>query len=225
MTPRNLLILGIDIGSTNFSFSINSVCLTFNEDQKTNASLDVLDVRKINLADYTYPSFHRVVPYEYCRIPHTSLACDRLNHFLQEEHILFHLCDSIIVEKQPPQSYGATIEQLIISKFRNKAYLVQPVSLHKSFLMPRENRDLRKMYSVEIVSKYLWKFPWFHDMISNNDRCHDLTDSVLILLYYFWKHHQLFVDFEHIKEKLNTNLLKTQLLSGEDSIADNNNHH
>ena len=114
---------------------------------------------------------------------------------------MFDTSELIIIERQPPM--GVTnVQDLLFTKYRHKVVLMNPGRIIKYFMMSRDYSK-RKMESEKIASKYLCSFSNFY----NNIRKHDISDAMLMLIYYYsTKNKELFknskkvvLDFEQFR--------------------------
>ena len=115
---------------------------------------------------------------------HTKTFCDWLNHVFQE-HKCFEEADYILIERQPPMGFVA-IEQLIFSKYRNKAILISPNSMHAYFKLGNFDYDKRKEYTENICKNNI-KNPILLKQLELYHRRHDIADSVCLMLYWINK--------------------------------------
>ena len=114
-----------------------------------------------------------------CKLEHESCIPDYLDHFVQENTILFNSADIILIERQPP--VGITnVQDLLFIKFRSKVILISPRSVHSYFNMSKDY-DIRKVESELISKKYLDTF----DKFNNNTRRHDMSDAMLMIIFYY----------------------------------------
>jgi hypothetical protein len=175
-------ILSIDIGIVNLGY-------VFVEIQNG------LTVKACNRIDITQVQHCRVSRCN-CTLYHDNCIPDYLDHFIQEHQNLFDEADEILIERQPP--VGITnVQDLIFTRFRNKVKLISPNSVHKHFKMTRNDYELRKQQSVTISNEYLKDFFNFE----SNTRQHDISDAMLMILYY--------TERETLKEKVKETLKET----------------
>lgn len=176
--PRKYLyILGIDIGVKNLGFSLISIT----KDYKFN---EIVWIKKLDITTYEGCSGNG------CRFNHTRNIYDYLNHMFYINEELFRISDKIIIERQPPGGY-LSVEQIIFGRFRNKAILISPNSMHK-FMGWNELKldyEMRKNYSECIAMSYLKKSnrTYLQDEFKALERRHDIADAICISLYYISK--------------------------------------
>ena len=113
-----------------------------------------------------------------CKLKHTLCISDYMAHLFKTYHDFFEKADTILIERQPPQGFVA-VQELILFKYREKALLVSPNSMHKHFSMSKVQK-LRKMFTEKFSKERLQSFP---DYI-NNERKHDMGDAYCLLVYY-----------------------------------------
>jgi hypothetical protein len=160
-----LKILSIDIGIINLGYVYSE-------------GLNVLECNRVDITKVK----HNKVPYCNCKLHHDFCIPDYLDHFIQENPDIFKNSDIILIERQPP--VGITnVQDLIFTKFRNKVKLVSPNTIHKFFKMSKCDYDTRKIESLELTNKYLKQFTTFQ----NNERKHDISDAMLMIIYYLTK--------------------------------------
>jgi hypothetical protein len=127
-----------------------------------------------------------------CKLSHSKMLCDRLEHFfLQYSHIL-DKAKFIFIEQQPPFGHVA-VEQLIVSKYRQKVILIHPRSMHKFFSMNLiEDYDKRKIESQKLANNMKMSQECKREFdrlvlesVKENsiERIHDVSDAMLILKF------------------------------------------
>jgi len=182
-------ILSIDIGIINLGYVYVDL------DPSDLEMVNVLSCNRTNITNIR----HKRVPFCECKLHHEYCIPDYLDHFIQENEEIFTESDIILIERQPP--VGITnVQDLIFVKFRPKIFFINPSSVHKHFCMSKEYSK-RKEQSESICKKYLENSLNF----TNNIRKHDISDAMLMVLYYhkikndeFKKnnHPKVLVDFE-----------------------------
>jgi hypothetical protein len=90
---------------------------------------------------------HKRVEFHACDIPHTNEMADLVAHFMQEYHPIFEKADVILLERQPPGGL-LEIQSLLLFKYRRKAHLVSPNSVHAHFTMNHLDYEGRKERSL-----------------------------------------------------------------------------
>jgi len=188
---ETLKVLSIDIGITNLGYVYSKIQLTppelskykanfLNQDYNLNKENIKKDIQIIdcNRVDIT-TTRHNRVKFCDCKLYHDNCIPDYLDHFIQET-IYFEECDVLVIERQPP--VGITnVQDLLFTKFREKVLLISPGSVHKYFNLPSCAYELRKEKSEKIAEEYLFNFRKF----TNNIRKHDISDAMLMILYYY----------------------------------------
>jgi hypothetical protein len=166
-------VMSIDIGILHLGISVATLDEEYN----------MIEIIWIDLIDIT-EFIHKwgVSPKE-CLLYHTKTLCDWLNHTYQENIDFFEKADYILIERQPiPEGFTA-VEQLIFSRWRDKAFLVHPRSVHKYFNMGYYEYDQRKVISEKIARAEITN-PDLQKQLGYYNRAHDITDSILIILYW-----------------------------------------
>ena len=182
-----LNVLSIDIGILNLGYVFAK--LKFDSENYSNPiknNLDIFSHKDIEViacdrVNITHMK-HNTVEFCNCKLHHESCVPDYLDHFIQENEHFFTFADLILLERQPPVGI-VNVQDLLFTKFRNKVTLISPCSVHKYFRMSK-NYDTRKNQSELISSKYLS----FQNKYNNNTRRHDMSDAMLMLLYYYKIH-------------------------------------
>jgi len=129
---------------------------------------------------------HSIVPRHLCKLHHDFCIPDYIDHFIQEHQSMFDCADIILLERQPPTGI-TNVQDLLFSKFRNKVILVSPNTIHYYFSLSRDYHT-RKIESENFSIDFLNNFVKFN----NNIRKHDISDSLLMLLWYY---HQRCIDY------------------------------
>ena len=137
-----------------------------------------------------------------CKLFHSKTITDWLLHVMYLHNELFEYAQYIIIERQPPRGHVA-IEQLLFFKYREKAILISPVSVHRFFGWSAEvNYEQRKEKSVAILKYKLEKTnrPWLHTELNKLKRQHDISDAVLQTLYFLYKKHEQLTIEKRLKQ-------------------------
>lgn len=158
----------IDVGVINMAIIKSEI------DIETLTIKKIIDVKKIDLMSLP----HKKVPRETCTLHHSNGFFDRLSHLKQEFGYLFDESEKILIERQPP-GFGVTIEQILMSFWRDKTVLVSPNSMHAYFHLS-DDYDMRKIQTVELATPHLKNFQAWQE---NPDRLHDISDAFCILLF------------------------------------------
>ena len=177
-----LKVLSIDVGITNLGYvysvfdlnnETNTLKLNF---MKTNN--DFIEIISCDRVDITNIK-HSKVSFCDCKLHHDYCIPDYIDHFIQENQEMFSEADYVIIERQPPTGI-TNVQDLLFSKFRNKVHLISPNKIHKYFNMSKDY-SIRKKESETISEYYLSKFKKF----TNNHRKHDISDAMLMLIYFY----------------------------------------
>jgi hypothetical protein len=121
---------------------------------------------------------HKRVDFHKCDIPHTNEMADLVAHFMQEYHPIFEKADIILLERQPPGGL-LEIQSLLLFKYRRKAQLVSPNSVHAYFTMNHLDYEGRKERSLALARhRHPGKIP------ETSSRWHDVSDAILFA--HFW---------------------------------------
>ena len=159
-------VLSIDIGIINFGYVFAEL----------SENVNVIECNRVNIMNMRHNKVNRCD----CTLHHEYCIPDYLDHFIQEHQELFNVADIILVERQPPMGL-VNIMDLLFTKFRDKVKLINPGSIHKFFKMTKCDYELRKIESQIIANEYLNTFVNFQ----NNERKHDISDAMLMILFYF----------------------------------------
>ena len=180
-----VFILSIDIGIINLGYVYADVTIN-DEDYNKLFSYSVnkesiknhIEIIKCDKIDITNVKHHKVNFCD-CKLLHERCVPDYLDHFVQEHQELFDNADIVILERQPP--VGITnVQDLLFKEFRSKVKMISPNSVHKYFLLSSDY-NIRKEQSEKISNEYLQNFSRF----SNNIRKHDMSDALLMIIYYY----------------------------------------
>ena len=121
---------------------------------------------------------HKRVDFYKCDIPHTNEMADLVAHFMQEYHPIFEKADVILLERQPPGGL-LEIQSLLLFKYRRKAQLVSPNSVHAYFTMNHLDYEGRKERSLALARhRHPGTIP------ETSSRWHDVSDAILFA--HFW---------------------------------------
>lgn len=166
-------VLSIDIGIQHLGVSVTLL----NEDYSI---MEIIWIDLIDIQKYTHdngPSENE------CKLPHTKSFCDWITHVFQENSVIFERADVILIERQPPMGLVG-LEQLIFSRWRDKAVLVSPNSMHKFFHIGHYDYEQRKEETEKIAHKYLDMHSKLSETFDTFERLHDIADSICMML--FW---------------------------------------
>jgi hypothetical protein len=181
-------VLSIDVGIRNFALSVSILHEDFT----------IKEVVFVELIDIT-TFVHRNNPKK-CKKYHSKCFADWMEHVFEYHKEFFHLCDYILIERQPPQGLVA-IEQLIFSRFRNKAILISPSSMHKFLNIGGLDYENRKVETEKACLKIInSKCPSILDLYNIYDRKHDIADSICMVIFWASKKHKKYIDLQTKKE-------------------------
>lgn len=183
---NEFIFLCIDVGILNLGLSLISTDFDYNF--KNIVGVDLVDITKFNCD-------------KNCKLKHDKICVDWINHFLQKYNQAFEECNHIIIERQPPSGL-VVIEQLIMSKYRDKTTLVHPCSMHKYFHINTFDYEERKYYTEKISNKYI-KNKDVIEYYNSFSRKHDIADSICLGL--FWLNN---IKIEFDKYQAGFNLIK-----------------
>ena len=195
-------ILCIDVGVVNLGLSAligNPKTLKFDRV----VGIDLLDITKI-------PHPHDI-PECQCTLNHSKTFTDWMEHIFQYYHDVFESVDKIVIERQPPMGF-VVVEQLIYSKYRSKCELISPASMHKFFEI-RGDYEQRKEQSIAIGTRYLEQNSQIYQEFVNFSRKHDITDSILIGIFWFYKQNKTYLEMEY-KLYIDNLIIKTNSYGG-----------
>lgn len=179
-------ILCIDVGVVNLGLSAliaDPKTLKFNRV----VGIDLLDITKI-----PHPPH---IPECQCTLNHSKTFTDWMEHVFQYYHDVFEGADKIIIERQPPRGF-VVVEQLIYSKYRSKCDLISPSSMHKFFGLEGDYEQ-RKEKSINLGSQYIHQHPEIWREFECFSRQHDITDSILIGVFWFYTQYRAYLEREH----------------------------
>lgn len=171
-----MLILSIDVG-------IKHLGLVWSDVAKTTSFKD------IKLLDMT-AMLHKKVKKAECKLYHDNCICDWLEHLFQEIE-WFVEADHILIEKQPLSGLIA-VEQLIMSRFRNKTHLVSPNAMHAWFGISQFDYERRKENTVKLCSHFFEQNQTNEQVLEtfkNLNRKHDIADAVCLLMFWLKRVH------------------------------------
>jgi hypothetical protein len=160
-------ILSIDVGIINLGY-VYSVVDTLT------GSITVIDCNKVDITIMR----HCNIPFIECTLHHDNCFPDYLEHFFQEYKQMFINADIVLIERQP--IVGITnVQDLILNKYRDKAILISPNTIHKHFYMSK-NYNTRKKQSEKITNELLSTNQNYNMLL----RKHDISDAMLLIIYY-----------------------------------------
>lgn len=182
-------IVSVDIGITHLGISLCSI----------NADFSFREVIWFNLFDITNFGHTSEWKQQDCHLHHDKTFCDYLEHIFFINGELFESATYVLIERQPPMGLVA-IEQLIFSRFRSKAVLISPNSMHCWMGWNRLKLDYekRKVYSSKFALSCLQKGErkYLVKEFIQMERNHDIGDSICMVMFFInkkrmeWKIHQ-----------------------------------
>jgi len=189
-------VLSIDVGVRHLGISVSALDSDYN----------LLEIIWIDLIDITEFIHNFGTEKKHCKLYHEKTFCDWLEHTFQENQHFFDQADYVLIERQPPMGF-VVVEQLIFSKFRDKAILIHPSSMHKYFSMGDLDYDQRKD-RVTKIAKMKIQDPILLEQIDYYDRPHDIADSICIMLFWANKTQKL-----HLEEKRKREIMTRRMSS------------
>ena len=88
-------IASIDVGFNNLGLVVADV------NSETYTIETIIHIEKIDLAKL----IHKRIARQACDLFHTNNMCDRISHFVQEYGPLIHMCEKLLIERQPPGGF------------------------------------------------------------------------------------------------------------------------
>ena len=158
-------ILSIDIGIDHLGLSLSHIDSEYN-------FREVVWIKLINIQNFECE--------DSCPLQHEKTITDWISHVIFKYKDVFTIADKILIERQPPLGLIA-VEQVLFYICRDKAELIHPNSVHSFFGMRNLDYNGRKEVSIRISKNILKKF---QEILKQYDREHDISDSVLMTL--FW---------------------------------------
>jgi hypothetical protein len=167
-------ILSIDIGIINLGYvyadviPVVSNCLKNKYYQGYREGINIIKYDKVDITNVLHTSVSRCN----CTLYHESCIPDYVDHFIQENALMFDSADIILIERQPP--VGITnVQDLLFTRFRKKVIMISPNTIHAYFSMSKDY-DIRKQQSEKIANEYI---------TIHGTRKHDIADALLMLIY------------------------------------------
>lgn len=185
--PSKTYIASIDIGVKNLAIVLCSITSDFELEE-------IIWFDRIDITDFIHLNEK-----EKCCLYHEKTLADYLSHLFLYFHHFFDICSTILVERQPLEGY-TSVEQLFFYKYREKAVLISPNSVHaflkhnalRRFAVEWNNEvyDVRKEKTIEIMKGLLEKNKqrdYLVDYFDTFERQHDISDAVCMVLYYLYR--------------------------------------
>lgn len=175
--PQLTYIVSVDIGVKNLGICLSSA-----------SGMELKEIIWFDLIDIT--DFGHLKQDE-CELKyHSKTYSDYMEHVFYYHEELFKIAEYILLERQPPMGY-TVVEQLIFSKFRSRAILISPNSIHSYFGWTREKLDYekRKEYSVKLAELYInqQQRTYLLDKFRSYERRHDISDAICITIFFLRK--------------------------------------
>lgn len=178
------VFLCIDVGIIHLGMSIITTDFEYN----------IKDVNAVDLQDISDFKCDRNI----CKLKHDKMASDWIEHLIDYFSLAFEQVNNILIERQPPSGLIA-IEQLILSKFRDKTILIHPRSMHKFFNISKYNYEDRKKCTEKIAIDLI-KTDNIKDCFFSFERRHDIADSICIGIFWINIIKKEFEKYKKIKE-------------------------
>lgn len=169
-------VLSIDIGIQHLGVSVTLL----------NDDYSIMEIIWIDMIDIQKYKHENGPSKKDCKLHHTKSFCDWITHVFQENSEIFERADTILIERQPPMGLVG-IEQLIFSRWREKAVLISPNSMHKFFRIGHYDYEQRKEQTEKITRKHLKKYSSMLEKFNTYERSHDIADSVCMMLFWIQK--------------------------------------
>jgi hypothetical protein len=167
-----MLILGVDVGIVNLALALVEVDEYYR----------VVGLREWRHLDITVLRHERVSRCA-CLLGHGKTLTDRLEHVFQEEADLFEAASVVAIEQQPPGGHQG-VEQLIFSKYRSKAHLVHPRSMHCHFCIQDRDYDGRKEQLANLFAEIPHVSVETKMELGEKYRAHDVIDAYFIAAFF-----------------------------------------
>jgi len=169
-----MLVLAIDVGILNLGLVQSEI----DDDYRVHS------VRYLDLIDLTVVR-HNLVSVRDCRLHHSNMLVDRIQHMVQENYALFDDSTYILIERQPIMGL-TNVEQVLCLLFRDKVQLVSPNSMHKFFGISGYTYEGRKDQTEKLVAPVLDQIApqSMVDRYTALERKHDVADALCLTL--FW---------------------------------------
>lgn len=134
-----------------------------------------------------------------CMLFHSKGIADYMTHFFKNYSEYFNKADYIIIERQPPMGL-VVIQELIMFNYRAKCILVSPNSMHAHYGIGDLDYESRKIRTIKLTEKLLYKFESYQKLI----RKHDVADALCITKYYLFVKNLEYLEKERLEKwKLN----------------------
>jgi hypothetical protein len=172
-------VLSIDVGIHHMAFVLLEVEKDYS--QSTVVWFELMDITTFYHLDLQSK--------KQCKLFHSRTLSDWMSHIFSLNTELFDLCETVLIERQPPGGQIA-VEQLLFFNYRSKAVLIHPRSVH-AFFGWTEDYEGRKRRSVQIFEHALEKNPrtWLKGEFATLRRRHDISDAYTQAIFYFHKKH------------------------------------
>lgn len=175
-------ILSIDIGINNLAMVVCSLDTNYLSREEIILDREIIFCDLINITDN---NCHDVE----CKLHHDKVMCDYIMHLFKNYREYFETSDVILIERQPLTGL-VSIQELIMREYRDKSFLISPISMLKFFDLLQYKYEDRKVRTERIASKYLSSFKEF----VFNERRHDMADAFCIMYYYIYTKKKEYVE-------------------------------
>jgi len=169
-------VAGIDPGVSNFGIV---VCDIADPDPRLRVSQRIAVLRAGNVSlRSSCGCMHDRVPLAHCSLGHTNDLPSRIAHVAQDFEL--DKCDRVVVERQPPQSAGYVVEQILRMLLGNLTF-VEPRQIHKTYGALRgDSYDERKRKCEAYTSAFFAGRSEFDLAV----RRHDMADAMAAVVCY-----------------------------------------
>lgn len=169
-SKQQIRVLAVDPGITSSAFVVANVNMNLTERvsslcMSTLKLQDVLcseDFEVAEVIDITNID-HSVVDERLCTLDHSKTLSCRMKHLFQET-TFFETCDLIVIEKQPPNSAGQVMAEIIDFHFNNECSMnhkfivyVAPQTLHSFLNIGCLNYNQRKTHNASLALQWIPK--------------------------------------------------------------------
>lgn len=157
-------VMGIDVGLVHLALAFGTI-----HGEDFSVTIDW-----VNLVDATVLE-HGRVPRSECRLHHTGMAVDRVQHVIQERQPDFDAVEEIVIERQPPGGIR-DVEQVFVTLFRDRCVVVCPRTMHVFLGSSGLTYPERKAVSMNRAQRYV------PDIRTRFPKADDVADAVCLLL-------------------------------------------
>lgn len=227
-------VLGVDIGVIHLALVLVRVDQPgWQSEVRTPPALTILNTCLVNLMSAEL-GHERTTS---CRLYHSNMACDRVDHLIQAcEDEFFNRCDLLVIELQPLGGMR-DIEQLLVKRYRDRVRLISPNRIHRwlgitgmSYSVRKERQEqeaVRRGFSCASATcdrpclVHGTGLTQLH-VPRHEQRYHDYADAYLIVLYAALHPSKVVVDDQVVDDSPNTTSYTMPADSSEDiDLCDN----